>query len=511
MARDPATSDDTRFPSAVYRDTVLAPLFETTKREFAAGLYAINEAHGVMLAETGILGKADVGRILAAHDRIVAETDLSALVYDGTVEDLFFHVERELKRRLGAELGGRLHVGRSRNDMDHTLFKMRLKEKTDGLWQALGRLIARLLDKAEAEAGTVIVAFTPGQPAQPTTFGHFLAAVAEMLLRDGERLAAAQDGLDECPMGAAAITTTGFPIDRERVADLLGFARVKENAYGCIAAIDYAMAVYAALKILFIDIGRVVQELGHWTQFETRQLYVPNDLVQISSIMPQKRNPVPVEHMRLMASMGAGRADAFVDTMRNTPFMDMNDGEGEVQAAGFAAFDTADRLIALFAAFLEGVAVDDDAVADLVDRSCITLTELADSLVREEGLAFREGHEIAAAVSRAVTAAGGRLSALGYDAFARVFAETTGRQPGIDAEAFLRFVSADHFIAVRDRRGGPAPAALAASLAGYRETLAVLDHRWAGYRQRAAEAATRRRGAVAALIDAAGTTSSAAG
>lgn len=464
-------TDDSVFPAPVYKDTVLAPLFDITKRQFAEGLAAINQAHAIMLAETGIMDGASAATILQTLDAIAAETDLDTLIYTGEVEDLFFHIEAELKRRVGPELGGRLHIGRSRNDMDHTLFKLRLAQQLDGLRGRLIETVGHLVDKAERESRTIIVAFTHGQPAQPTTLGHFLGAVIEMLLRDADRLAQARDGLNDCPMGAAAITTTGFPIDRPRMAELLGFTGIKENAYGCIASVDYVMAVYSAIKLLFINLGRVCQELAHWTAFETAQLYVPNEYVQISSIMPQKRNPVPVEHMRLLASLTVGRCDMIVDTMRNTPFMDMNDSEGEVQNAGYDAFASADRMLALFAGFVGAVQVDDRAVANLIDASCITITELADSLVRHEGLSFRDAHEVAAKVSQAVIAQGGGLSGLGFGSFKTLFAEATGRPTTLSEADFMRFVSAEYFIEVRERPGGPGPNALADSLARYRRWL----------------------------------------
>ena len=155
-------------------------------------------------------------------------------------------------------------------------------------------------------------------------------------------------------MGAAAITTSGFGLDRTRMAELLGFAEVQENSYGCIAAADYATGVYAALKLVFIHAGRFVQDLNAWTGFEIGHLHVPDAFVQISSIMPQKRNPVPVEHLRLMASLGAARCEAVLTAVHNTPFTDMNDSEGEVQIAGYDAFDTAHRFMALLGGLLDG-------------------------------------------------------------------------------------------------------------------------------------------------------------
>ena len=375
-------TDASTFPDPVYRETVLAPLFEGVKRHYAAGMGAINRAHLVMLAETGILPREDAAQIARALDDIEAGTDIASLTYTGEHEDYFFLVEAELRRRLG-DLGGALHTARSRNDMDHTLFKMALRTRAAALMERMERLTARLIDKAEAEKATLIVAYTHGQPAQPTTFGHYLAAAIEVLQRDAARLDAALEGLEHCPMGAAAITTSGFPIDRGRVAELLGFEGPLLNSYGCIASVDYVTGLYSAIKLIFLHLGRVIQDLQFWSAFEVGQLYVPNSLVQISSIMPQKRNPVPIEHMRHLASVTVGRCDTIVNTMHNTPFTDMNDSEGEVQQAGYAAFDSGGRVLDLLAALLPACSIRADRVRANMDAACVTITELADTLVRD--------------------------------------------------------------------------------------------------------------------------------
>jgi argininosuccinate lyase len=459
-------TDTSTFPDPVYRDTVLAPLFEGVKRHYAGHMGAINRAHLVMLAETGILPPAEAGRIARALRDIEAETDIAALTYTGEHEDYFFLVEAELRRRLG-DLGGALHTARSRNDMDHTVFKMALRERAEDLMDRILHLAARLIQKAEAEKATLIVAYTHGQPAQPTTFGHYLAAVIEVLQRDAARLDAAIEGLGHCPMGAAAITTSGFPIDRARVADLLGFEGPLLNSYGCIASVDYVTGLYSAIKLVFLHLGRVIQDLQFWSAFEVGQLYVPNSLVQISSIMPQKRNPVPIEHMRHLASVTVGRCDTIVNTMHNTPFTDMNDSEGEVQQAGYAAFDSGARVLDLMAAFLPACGIRADRVRANMDAACVTVTELADTLVRDEGLTFRQAHEIAARTARAVIAQGAPLGG-GYAAFAAAFEAETGRATALSPAGFAETVAPETFVARRDRPGGPAPAALEAALAEYR-------------------------------------------
>jgi len=486
----PDRPDPDAFPAPVYKDTVLAPLFEGAKRHHLEPFRRVNRAHCVMLAETGLLTPDQASAIARALADIDATLDPEALSFTGEVEDFFFLIEGELIRRLGVDLAGRLHTGRSRNDIDHTVFKLTLKARIDALAQAGRALAAVLLDKAAAERDTLIVAYTHGQPAQPSTFGHYLSAAAEVLLRDLDRLAAARGTVDLCSMGAAAITTTGFAIDRHRMAELLGFAAPQENSYGCIAAVDYVTCTYSALQLMALHLGRVVQDLQYWTGFEVGQLHVPGAYVQISSIMPQKRNPVPIEHLRLLLSLAGGRAAAQLGTMHNTPFTDMNDSEGEVQVAGYAAFEALDRALRLMAGLIGAVTVDADRVRATTDAACITITELADGLVRREGLSFRQAHEIAAAVARAMIAERRSLEEAGYPAFAAAFEHSAGRPPSVDRAAFAEMVSPEHFVAVRDRFGGPAPAALDAALGRHRERLAALtaaaDEATAGEAQAAA-------------------------
>jgi argininosuccinate lyase len=345
-------------------------------------------------------------------------------------------------------------------------------------------LLATLLARADAGANTLVVAYTHGQPAQPTTFGHYLGALIEMLLRDGSRLLHALDTVDRCSLGAAAITTSGFGLNRARVAELLGFAAVQENSYGCIAAADYVAEPYAALKLLCLGLGRFVQDLNMWTGFEVGHMHVPNAFVQISSIMPQKRNPVPVEHLRLMCSLAAGRAETVLQALHNTPFTDMNDSEGEVQAAGYEAFDTLDRILALLTGFMEAIEIDETRVRRHIAESCITITEVADSLVREEGISFRQAHELASALARRMIEAGETLETLPMTAFVAAFEEAIGRAPGIDETRLRRIATPEHFVAVRDMFGGPAPAALQASLATYRAGLAQMSAARASYAAR---------------------------
>ncbi|WP_421522403.1 argininosuccinate lyase [Ochrobactrum quorumnocens] len=474
---DPKLSDNSVFPNPVYKETVLRPLFDGAKTHHVDGFRRIDRAHLVMLVETGILDREQAAQIACALEAIDQEINPAELTYTGEVEDFFFLIEKELKARIGADVAGRLHTARSRNDIDHTLFKLGLKKHIDALLAKSRHLIDVLVAAVEREQATLIVAYTHGQPAQPTTFGHYLAAATEVLIRDIERLEAARAIVNQSPMGAAAITTSGFPIDRKRVSELLGFAAPLNNSYSCIAAVDYITSTYSALELMFIHLGRLIQDFQFWTSFEVGQIYVPNAFVQISSIMPQKRNPVPIEHMRHLSSQTMGRARTVLDVMHNTPFTDMNDSEGETQQMGYEAFASAGRVLDLLAAFIEAIRIDPARVAENIRRSCITITELADSLVRIEGLSFRQAHEIAATVARAVVAQGGGLEQDGFAPFLAAFHEATGREPSFDQVKFEELVSPQHFVAVRGRLGGPAPEPMREALARYRTNVAGLTAR----------------------------------
>jgi argininosuccinate lyase len=461
-----------RFPARVYKDTVLAPLFEGVKRHHWRYQMEINQASAVLLSEAGLLTDAEAQGILRALDHILKTIDLDRLTYTGEHEDFFFYVESELIRSLGVDVAGKLHTGRSRNDIDHTVFKMALKDRLATLLAEHAAMIETLLDVAARERGTIVVAYTHGQPAQPTTYGHYLAAFIELSLRDMDRLLHELRTVDLSSMGAAAITTSGFDLDRARMAELLGFAAVQENSYGCIAAADYATGVYAALKLVFIHAGRLVQDLNAWTGFEIGHLHVPDAFVQISSIMPQKRNPVPVEHLRLMASLGAARCEAVLTAVHNTPFTDMNDSEGEVQIAGYDAFDTAHRMMALLAGLVSAVTIDTARVRRHIDEAGITLAELADSLVRTEEISFRRAHDVASRLARRMIDTGMTLSTIPFGEFQTLFTAAIGRAPRLAEADFRRLTTPEHFIAVRTMQGGPAPAPLAASFARYREEIA---------------------------------------
>ena len=460
---------------AVYRKTVLGPLYHITWKRFASHLHTVNHAHLVMLNECGIIATDECRNLASTLKACEARLGSCQPEYTGEHEDYYFMLEHELIVRAG-NLGGMLAVARSRNDVDHTVMRLELRKLAVRLIDRMIELADTLAGQSLAEKDTLVIAYTHGQPAQPSTYGHYLAAVLEVLLRDIHRLDQAMDSLDLCPMGAAAITTTGFKIDRERMAELLGFRKPQLNSYGCIAAVDHITGLYSAIRLMFLHLGRVVQDFNQWTSFELGQLHLPDDLVQVSSIMPQKRNPVPIEHLRHLGSTIAGMCDMMIATMHNTPFTDMNDSEYEVQNQGFAVFDRSERVVSLFETLLEKSTINQQRAREICDDACITITELADTLVRDDGLDYRTAHGICARTARQVSAQGEPLGN-GYEIFCNSYRQTTGRKTGMSRQEYIRTVDPMTFISRRDRTGGPAPGSMMKAHKHYRAECDTIRHK----------------------------------
>ena len=493
-------SDYETFPAQVYAESVLAPDLDIYKQHFSTPLHEINLAHGVMLAEKQLLQHADSASILAALLKIDTDRPWADQKFDGSFEDLFFLIERELGCLVGEETAGRLHTGRSRNDMEHTMFRMQLRGRLLRLLEQYDSLADRFLERAERGVEEILLLYTHGQPAQVSVLGHYLGAAIEFILRDMTRLMAALEDVNKCPMGAAAITTSGFDLDRERVAALLGFSGIVENSYGAIANVDYITASYAAIRLGCIHLGRLVQDLVTWTGFEVSQIEVADGFVQVSSIMPQKRNPVPLEHLRLKFSLAAGGADQIVQTMHNTPFADMNDSERETQAAGFGVFERLDQALPLLGSFVEAMKTNRTSIESRIQKSMATITELADTLVRSEGIGFRAAHQVASKLSREALSNGFGFNELPWDLFARTFEELVGRPPQVEREVLMSAVSPENFIAVRETPGGPGPNVLSEALAGYKDRLASLNAGAEDMRKRITQANALRNRLVSDII-----------
>jgi argininosuccinate lyase len=442
-----------KFPAPVYRQAVLSANFEDAKRYFLTALLQIEYAHTVMLERQGIISFEYARACLAALDRLDVDQIRSA-TYDGTCEDLFCYIENLLVSDIGIDIAGRMHTARSRNDIDLTLYRMCVRAEILKCTTYAADAHQALLDLAAANVMTVMPAHTHTQPAQPTTLAHYLLAVAELLERDSGRMQSAWTTVNRNPLGACAITTTGFPIDRNLTAELLGFEGLQTNSYGAIGAVDYVTEAVSAIAVCMINLGKVVQDLLQWCTAEFNFLRLTDSFVQTSSIMPQKRNPVSLEHTRILASRAFAQAQGVLTCTHNTPFGDIVDSEDDLQPLVFSTFEDAGKALRLFSGVIRHCEVNREQMASRARTGFLTVTELADTLVRTEGLSFRLAHRL---VHAAVESVGEYDQERMIAAVQRLAAGVIGRPLRTDADPLRQALDPEHFVAIRKITGGPAP------------------------------------------------------
>jgi len=437
-----------------------------------------------MMAQQGILARTDEQALRAALHRLDREA-IARARYDGSCEDLFFFIENLLENACG-ELAGKMHTARSRNDIAITLYRMTLRRELLALATAVIETRAVVLDLAFRHIETIMPAHTHTQPAQPTTLAHYLLGVAEFLARDFARIQVAFTRVNLSPLGACAITTTGFSIDRQMTAELLGFEGLAENSYGAIASIDYVTESAATVAVAMVNTGKFVQDLLLWSTREFGFLRLSDAFVQSSSIMPQKRNPVALEHTRILASRALGEAQAVLTCAHNTPFGDINDSEDDLQPLVFTLFADASRALRLLAGLLKSAEVDRERLACRAGADFMTVTELADTLVRQAGMSFREAHGL---VSKAVKASGGD------DSPRAIATALLAENPSVPLTQYEieRALDPRNFVNVRRVIGGPAPEIVTGALSRARNDQTIFEQ-WIQSKEEVLTKARRRNG-----------------
>lgn len=447
--------------------------FEDAKKYFLDALLEIHAAHTLMLARQGIVPNSVASVLLKAISKLDRVGILRA-PYDGRSEDLFFYVQHLLVESCGEDVAGRIHTARSRNDIDLTLYRMCLRREILRISAETAEARGVLLALAASHLETLMPAHTHTQPAQPTTLAHYLLAAIEFFGRDLQRLRAAFATVNRNPLGACAITTTGFPIDRDYTTRMLGFEGLQLNSYGAIGAIDYLSEAAAAIAVLMLNLGKLVQDLLLWCTPEFGFLRLSDAYVQTSSIMPQKRNPVALEHVRILASKAFSQSQAVLSCAHNTPFGDVVDSEDDLQPLAFAMCADASRALRLFAGAVSRAEVDRERMCRAANGSFLTVTELADTLVREEGVSFLAAHRLVAASVRIVGREDAREPLVAE--MERLAPEILGRKLGKPRELWLRALDPAHFVAIRAIPGGPAPEAVRAQMAVAEREQAEAQH-----------------------------------
>jgi len=420
-----------------------------------------SRAHCRMLVTAGILNTEDGEAILAGLDQIEGEIARGEMAFDPALEDIHMHIEARLGELVG-EAAGRLHTARSRNDQVATDFRLWLRDAIDRLDAGLEAFQQALVHRAEEHAETLMPGFTHLQIAQPVTFGHHLMAYYEMARRDRSRLAGARERLNESPLGAAALAGTAFPIDRDATASELGFTGPMANSLDAVSARDFALETLAALAIAGTHLSRLAEEIVLFMSPGFGFLTLSDAYSTGSSIMPQKRNADAAELVRAKPGALAGAFSGLVSVMKGLPLAYCKDMQ-EDKAPVFEAVETFELCLAAMTGMIGDMRIDAEAMAAMAGAGYATATDLADWLVREAGLPFREAHRVTGEIVRAAESQGLALADMPLEALQAL-------EPRI-GESVYSVLSPEASAASRTSFGGTSPQRVRAAVARAKEVL----------------------------------------
>ncbi len=411
-------------------------------------------AHATMLARQGIIGANDLADIERGLAQVTQEIADGSFVWSLDLEDVHLNIEKRLTALVG-DAGKRLHTARSRNDQVATDLRLYLRDAIDDISALLGDFQARLLDLAEREAATPLPGFTHLQVAQPVTFGHHLLAYYEMARRDAGRFADCRRRSNRLPLGAAALAGTTYPIDRQFVADLLGFDGVCENSLDAVSDRDFAIEFCAASALLMMHLSRLSEELVLWMTPRFGFISLADRFCTGSSIMPQKKNPDVPELARGKTGRVYGHLMALLTLMKGQPLAYNKDNQEDKEPL-FDAVDTVTDTLRIFIEMIPGITARPENMRDALRQGFATATDLADYLTRK-GLPFRDAH---AAVGLAVR----RAEELGVDLAQISLDELRQFSPLIDDDVFAA-LTVEGSLAARCHPGGTAPMQVLAAIA----------------------------------------------
>ena len=430
-------------------------------RRMAAQDIALSRAHAAMLAATGIVSHSDAEAMREGLLTVLGEIEGGAFEWTDALEDVHMNVETRLKAIIG-EPAGRLHTARSRNDQVATGFRLWVRDAIDA---ALGRIEAlqrALLSQAEGREDWVMPGFTHLQVAQPVTWGHHMLAYVEMLARDAGRFRDARARLNESPLGAAALAGTGFPIDRDMTATALGFERPMANSLDAVSDRDFALEFLAAAAICGGHLSRLAEELVIWSSAQFRFVSMADAWSTGSSIMPQKKNPDAAELVRAKVGRLLGALTALSVVMKGLPLAYSKDMQEDKEQV-FQSADTLSLMLAAMEGMVREMAPSREALERAASSGFSTATDLADWLVREAGLPFRDAHHVTGALVALAERTGRDLPDLTLEEMQQV-------QPGI-TEGVFDVLTVGASVASRRSYGGTSPERVREQVKGWRERL----------------------------------------
>ena len=420
-----------------------------------------SRAHAAMLAAAGIIPAADEAAIQGGLDTIEGEISAGTFPFRDAYEDIHMNVEARLSELIGPA-SGRLHTARSRNDQVALDFRLWVRAACDRTEAQLRGLQAALVDKADRHAETLMPGFTHLQSAQPVTFGHHLMAYVEMFGRDATRFRDARARMNECPLGAAALAGTSFPIDREATARALAFDRPTANSLDSVSARDFAQEALSAAAICATHLSRLAEEIVLWTTPQFGFVKLSDAYTTGSSIMPQKRNADAAELVRAKASRVLGSLVSLSGVMKGLPLAYGKDMQ-EDKVPTFEAFDALELSLAAMTGMIDDLAAQEAAMAAAAGSGHATATDLADWLVRTLGMPFREAHHVAGSAVK-------RADELGCGLADLAIADLRRLEPRITMDIYA-VLTPEASVASRDSYGGTAPVRVREQVSRWKDLL----------------------------------------
>jgi len=418
-------------------------------------------AHSAMLAKQNIITETDAEAIKEGLLIILSEIENGTFEYSKALEDIHMNIESRLKEIIG-EPAGRLHTGRSRNDQVATDFKLWTRDQCDAIIEGLSELMKALINQADEGAEIVMPGFTHLQVAQPVTWGHHMMAYVEMFARDRSRFSDARTRMNESPLGAAALAGTGFPIDRHDTAHALGFSAPAANSLDAVSDRDFALEFLSASSICATHLSRFAEELVIWSSAQFKFVTLSDKFSTGSSIMPQKKNPDAAELIRAKVGRITGSLVGLLMVMKGLPLAYSKDMQEDKEQV----FDASDSLMLALAAMTGMVSDMKPNIASLESAASSgfsTATDLADWLVRDLGMPFREAHHITGALVAKAEEKGCDLPDLSLKEMQKV-------NEKINADVF-NFLGVQNSVASRQSYGGTAPKQVRKQIARWREIL----------------------------------------
>jgi argininosuccinate lyase len=428
------------------------------KRLYAEDI-AGSKAHCAMLVAQNIVSAEDGAAIAEGLEQIRQEIEAGTFAFSEANEDIHLNIEARLAELIGPA-AGRLHTARSRNDQVATDFRLWVRAAIDRIDRATRELQAALLDQAEAYADAPMPGFTHLQIAQPVTLGHHLMAYVEMVGRDRGRLADCRRRLNECPLGAAALAGTAFPIDRDMTAKTLGFDRPAANSLDAVADRDFAIEFLAAAALAGTHLSRFAEEIVLWSTEAFGFIRLSDAFTTGSSIMPQKRNPDAAELVRAKTGRLNGALLALLTVMKGLPLAYQKDMQ-EDKLPVFEAADTLELCLAATRGMVRDMRPDRERLRAAAARGFSTATDLADWLVRELGLPFRQAHHVTGEIVKRAEARGCALAELPVSEMQEI-------EPAI-TKAVYEVLDVERSVASRASVGGTAPARVREAIAAARK------------------------------------------